>query len=331
MSSPALRAGWQGLGVLRVRPALYIALVLLALAGAFVVKLRTFGIFACPADYAGKAYLSDCSVSGYGDYDHGAFWYGLEPQAAEAVRRALVLLLGNSRAQFAFSAPATRRWFAERSLPFYSLGFSHYESVTFVTPVVARVQPQPRAYVINADRFFAQWLSPTSEEIVKGGGDTPSRYREKKFWQGPHRWLCGSIPALCGQQLAIYRDGNGLWSTIGTLPDRPGGVADGPPGDQQQWPRYIELAREFVGRLKVDRQCVVLTIVPYADTKRAEAEAIAQALGVPFIAPQIADLRTFDNSHLDVKSAARWSAAFFEAAGPVLERCAGAGGAAAGG
>jgi len=77
-----------------------------------------------------------------------------------------VMLLGNSRAQFAFSAPVTARWFGDRSIPFYSLGFSHYESVTFVTPVLARVKPHASAYVINADRFFAEWLSPTSRRVV---------------------------------------------------------------------------------------------------------------------------------------------------------------------
>jgi hypothetical protein len=79
----------------------------------------------------------------------------------------------------------------------------------------------------------------------------------------------------------------------------------------------------------VERQCVILTIVPTKDTRRAEAQAIADALGVSFIAPHVAGLTTFDGSHLDVRSASLWSAAFLAAAGPLLERCAGGAAAAA--
>jgi hypothetical protein len=121
----------------------------------------------------------------------------------------------------------------------------------------------------------------------------------------------------------VYRTvANGLWFTSGTLPNEPSGVSDGQPSDLEQWPHYVGLAREFLDTLKVERQCVVLTIVPTVDTKRAEAEAIAAALGVQFIAPRVDGLTTFDGSHLDVRSASRWSAAFLAAAGPVLERCA---------
>ena len=304
-------------------PAVYIVVLLAVLAAAFGTKLRLRGVFACPASYGSSAYLSDCNASNYGDYDHGAFWFGLEPKAQRAARHASVIVLGNSRTQFGFSSPVTVRWFEQRSIPFYLLGFSHYESVTFVTPILAKVQPRASAYVINADRFFAEWLSPTSHRIVYER-DSRARYDEKRFWQRSHKALCGAVPSLCGRELAVYRDiTNGTWFTSGVLPDEPSGVADGRPTDVEKWPHYIELAREFIDRLNVDRTCVVLTIVPTKETKRAEAQAIAQALGVSFIAPHVEDLTTFDGSHLNVQSAARWSTAFLGAAGPVLERCVG--------
>jgi hypothetical protein len=307
------------------RPALYVAIVLAVLATTFVAKLRITGIFACPAAYGDVAYLSDCNATNYGDYDHGAFWFGLEPKAQLAAGKARVLFLGNSRIQFAMSSPATARWFDERSIPFYSMGFSHYESITFVTPVLDRVKPQPRAYVINAERFFAEWLSPASRRIVYER-DARARYEEKRFWQRLHKPLCSTLPALCGSDFAVYRTvGNGIWFTSGAKPDGRVGVADGPAADAEQWPHFIELANRFVGQLPVDRQCVVLTIVPSRSTRRAETQAIAQALGVPFIAPNVEGLTTFDGSHLDSRSAALWSAAFLNAAGALLERCAGAG------
>jgi hypothetical protein len=287
----------------------------------FGAKLRTRGVFACPASYGNSAFLSDCSASDYGDYDHGAFWFRLEPKAERAAGEASVVVLGNSRAMFAFSSPVTVQWFEQRSIPFYLLGFSHYESVTFVTPILERVRPHASAYVINADRFFAEWLSPAVERIWNER-DSRSRYDEKQFWQGPHKALCGPIPALCGRHFAVYRDiSNGRWFTSGVPPNEPSGVADARPSDVEKWPHYVDLAKTFIDQLHVDRECVVLTIVPTKETKRAEAEAIAQALGIQLIEPRVDDLTTFDGSHLNVQSAARWSDAFLGAAGPVLERC----------
>lgn len=315
--------------VTSLSPVTYVVILLIALVAALALKLRLEGVFACPASYAGVAYLSDCNGPQYGDYDHGAFYFGLERDAARAASAAKVMFLGNSRAQFAFSTPVTARWFDERAISFYSLGFSHFESVTFVTPVLTRLQPRARAYVINADRFFAEWLSPTSRRVVYER-DARGRYEEKQFWQRLHRGLCGTVPGLCGGELAIYRTvTNGTWFTSGLLPNHPSGVNDGPPqAEAERWPQYIDLAKAFLDQLGVDRQCLVLTIVPYVDTRRAEAQAIADALGVRLIAPSVDGLRTFDGSHLDVKSAARWSAAFLDAAGPVLEQCARSGSAA---
>ncbi len=306
------------------RPVLYVVILLAVFALAFAAKLRTRGVFACPAAYGGKAYLSDCNAAGYGDFDHGAFLWGLEPKTREAARNARVLFLGNSRVQFGFSSPVTVRWFEERKIPFFSLGFSHYESVTFFTPVLAQVQPQASAYVINADRFFAEWTSPASQRVLFER-DARSRYEEKRFWQGVHRPLCGALPVLCGSEFAVYRTvANGTWFTAGTPPHEPKATADGEPSNVDRWPHYVDLAKSFLAGLKVDRSCIVLTIVPSVTTKRAEAQAIADALGLPLIAPQVEGLTTFDGSHLDVKSAGLWSAAFLQAAGPVLERCAGA-------
>jgi hypothetical protein len=44
-------------------------------------------------------------------------------------------------------------------------------------------------------------------------------------------------------------------------------------------------------------------------------------VGRDFIAPSLDGLLTFDGSHLDEPSAERWSAAFFEEAGPRIAKC----------
>jgi hypothetical protein len=85
--------------------------------------------------------------------------------------------------------------------------------------------------------------------------------------------------------------------------------------------RDSEVAKAFVSGLPVGRPCVFLTLAPWSATKSADARVIAQALNLDLIAPNVAGLNTIDGDHLDRASAERWSAAFFEAAGPRLREC----------
>src|ERR1700686_3924654 len=71
---------------------------------ACVYNFRTNGIFSCQANgYKSDQYLAYCNASGYGEYEHGAFWFGLEPSSVNFATSAQIVFLGNSRLQYAFS------------------------------------------------------------------------------------------------------------------------------------------------------------------------------------------------------------------------------------
>jgi hypothetical protein len=306
----------------KAMPGLYVLILAAALAGSLVLKVRLRGVFACPASYGTTAYLSDCNAANYGDYDHGAFWFGLEPEAWRAAAQAKVVFIGNSRLQFALSTPGTEKWFAQKAISFYLLGFSHSETVAYLAPLLAKIEPRASVYVIHVDRFFDDRVSPPTAQILHER-DIRARYREKQVWQTLHRYLCGPLPIICGGALGVYRTrADGTWRTSGELPLAGSRVSDGKPTSMERWPEYVAMAKKFVGELQTRRQCVLLTLVPTVDTKRAEAQAIADALGLPLIAPHIDDLKTFDGSHLEPASAARWSAAFLDAAGETIQNCA---------
>ena len=92
----------------KTNPVLYLSFVLSAAAGAVVLGLRLDSLFACQAaGYGPDRYLAYCQATNYGDYDHGAFWFGLERAALDAAANADVLFLGNSRMQFGLSTDAT--------------------------------------------------------------------------------------------------------------------------------------------------------------------------------------------------------------------------------
>jgi hypothetical protein len=305
-----------------IRPALYTSLVVAALIGTYVYKLRTEGIFACAAaGYPTDGYLGYCDAGAYGDYDHGALWFGMEPEAERFARNADVLFIGNSRMQFGFSSAATDDWFLSAGAQHYLLGFSHLENETFLQPLLERLKPRARVYVINVDRFFDDVESEPGGEILHGS-DMKRRYAEKGLWQQIHRAICVQHLTICGHRLAFYRfRKNGHWQARSGDPEQPLPIADAPPSEQELWGHYAALARQFVARLPVDRACIVLTDVPSPATKSAEARAIAAALGLNLADPALPGLQTFDETHLSNASAERWSKAFFDIAGPRIRQC----------
>jgi hypothetical protein len=326
--TPAISMNIVGVRALVAKPALYAAIILCSLLGAFAYKLRTDGVFACPASgYGSGQYLAYCQTTGYGDYDHGAFWFGMEPAAQRAAANADVLFLGNSRMQFALSTDATTQWFSSADAQFYLLGFSFGENAQFEAPLLARLNPLAKVYVINVDRFFDEdWVSSPTEAIRHRPNDALANFEEKKRWQTFHKGICTSVPAVCGHQVAFFRSrSNGTWQLQGSEKFKAAAVSDTVPDadDLAHWKRYAELGEEFVSALQVDRQCVILTIAPWEATKTSEARAIADALKLDLVAPKLDGLRTLDGDHLDRASAQRWSAAFFEAAGPRIRQCLG--------
>lgn len=305
-----------------VRPGHYALILVAAFVGTYLFALRTQGIFACQADgYGDGAYLAYCNATAYTDYDRGAFWYPLEPAAAQAAARADALFLGSSRMQFGLSTPAIDDWFSGTGASYYLLGFSYTETIAFTGPLLKRLAPRARVYVINSDRFFQNRLTPPSARLLKE--NVRPQYVSKQWWQHLHRPLCRAAPFVCGEHVAFFRrPDTGTWRLSGGHDKfRPAPVADGGTPDRDQWDEFTALARKFVADLPVAKDCVLLTLVPSPKTRRAEAEAIARRLGLNLYAPELPDLQTFDGSHLDSPSAARWSAAFFEAAGPQLRHC----------
>jgi hypothetical protein len=265
--------------------------------------------------------VSDCTATSYGDYDHGAFWFGLEPQAQRAAAEADVLVVGSSRLQFAFGGTATASWFSALGVRHYLLGFSHSETVVFFGPLLSKIRPRAKVYVINVDRFFDDRVSPPTEQILQGR-DILARYEEKRTWQALHKAVCAALPVACGNSFVVYRTREtGVWQRMGSGPFQTEQVSDGRPSKVERWDEYATLGEKFLAQLPVDRSCVILTIVPTVETKRAEAMAIAAKLGHDLLAPQIDGLSTFDGSHLDEASGERWSAAFLREAGPRIRKC----------
>jgi len=303
------------------RSGLYILLVLATAVSAGGYGLRKYGIFSCSASgYASDGYLGYCGATSYGDYDHGAFWYGLEPAANAAAAKARVLFVGNSRTVFAFSGKATVDWFSSLSETYYLLGFTHFENYTFEAPLLRKLQPQAKVFVINIDSFFDQTETGPGKTVMEDES-ARGRYGQKRQWQAIHKLICTRFKAACANDWGIFRSrSTGAWRVSG-------GHFVGEPVsydntvDPKVVASYTALGKEFLPTLPTTRACTILTIVPAVKTGIGNAEAVAAALGLNLVAPRLAGLSTFDHIHLDQESAERWSAAFLEDAGPQIKKC----------
>jgi hypothetical protein len=322
--SPQLHLGIQD-GVLRARPTIYILIVLSTCILSYLYQLRTNGIFACQAGgYILDRFLTDCEVKNYGDYEHGAYWFDLEPEANASAANAEVLFLGNSRVQFAFSTSATSRWFSSASVSYYLLGFIGYENSIFARALLHKLKPSTGIYIINILDFFQSTETPWAKFVMHDDA-ARTTYEGKRLWQFVHKPVCGKLAAICGHALAIFRSRrtgafHAVISQLNKFGERP--VSYAPEIDQAEIDEAVAIGRVFLSELPAKGECVILTAVPTVGTKLAVANAIAVGLDKSLVVPQnIEGLQTFDGSHLNEESAERWSEAFFKMAGPQIQKC----------
>ena len=299
---------------------IYIFIVLIAALGSYVVWARTRSIFSCPANGdSADRYIAYCSGANYGDYEHGAFWFGLEP-ALDFANKANVLFFGNSRMQKAFSTNATTDWFSAASGRYYLMGFSYYENMSFAEALLRRMSPQAAVYVINVDGFFDRTETPPAKTVLY---DSRARrvYEGKRFWQRVQQQVCKLLPIVCGSKGVTFRSREtGAYDMQGATPNFVP-VSYKEAVSQSEVDRETAAAIDFLKRF-AQGKCVILTLVPYVGTKIGDANAVAAGLGMKLVAPDVAEgLRTGDGVHLDRPSSERWSEAFFQAAGPEIRSC----------
>ena len=304
----------------------YIGIVLLAAFASYAYWATTRSIFACKGwGYSATHYLAYCGAPSYADYEHGALFFNLEPPALDRAREADVLVLGNSRIQMALSNDGVDDWFKRASARYYLLGFSYDEDLVFFQELLRRMNPRASVYIINVDDFFERRETPFARMILHDP-DAQGRYERKRFSQYFHRPICGTFPMLllCGRQPAIIRS-----RETGAYYRHPFKEVALPQNavSYDSWvnDEVVEdssaLAIDFLKQF-AQGKCVILTNVPYPETKIGNAEAIAAGAGLPLVVPPKMDgLSTFDGFHLDRASADRWSRAFLEAAGPQIRSC----------
>jgi hypothetical protein len=312
-------------GFFKERPAIYILILLGVCVAAGLYKTRADSIFACQArGYTSDRYLSYCDAKSYGDYEHGVFWFDLEPRASMAAANADVLFLGGSRLQFAFSTAATAQWFSSELARYYLLGFVAFENSIFARALLHKLKPKAKVYVIALDDFFEPSERPIAKTLMQDGS-ARYRYEVKRFSQILHQAICMKLTKICGHGVVVFRSRQtGAWYMPPTEKfkglERP--VSYTEQINERAVEEAIAIGRVFLSDLPVNTECVVLTVIPSVGTKLSVAKAIASGLGKPLVVPEHLDgLETREGVHLDDASSERWSEAFFRTAGPQIQKC----------
>jgi hypothetical protein len=291
-------------------------------------------VLQCAAsEHRADTFMSFCANLQFGDYEHGAFRYGLEPTARDNARRAQVLFLGNSRMMFGFSSQATERFFRERNIRFFLLGFAYGTNSSFILPLVKALHARPKLIIINADPFFGVGAAPDIQKVIDGRPATRWNYLLKWAFQYVHTPACRLFPSRCmPPHGAIFRsrvNGRYLWDKTYLRKDQLAHARQIVPKRDAPAERNdlylggpIAIGREFLKDAPVRRDCIILTGVPN-NTSNSEdvARWMAEALGLRWIIPSADGLVTLEGAHLDAPSAELWSSRFLAELDPVLKEC----------
>src|SRR5208282_1945055 len=270
MMSKTWTKAWEGLSA--SQPTIYICVVLITAFVAYAYEFQTGTIFSCQADgYNTDRYLAYCNGANYADYEHGAFYFDLEPSVQNFARNADVLFLGNSRLQVAFSTVATADWFSVASARYYLMGFSYYENVIFAEKLLRRIHPRAKVYVINVDDFFDRSETPPVKTILHDP-EARHRYEVKRRWQRIHEPICKAFGVLCGGKFVIFRSREtGAYYTEGAFQQKITPVSYNLVISQNVVNGNTTAAIDFLSHLPVEGKCVILTMVPFVGTEIGKA------------------------------------------------------------
>jgi hypothetical protein len=313
--------------------AIFLISYLLIAAGVIVFKRTDLfpWIGECnPNGYEDGHFMAYCESTKYGDFEHWAYWNESDPVSMDAVKAADVLFLGNSRTQYAFSTNAIKDYFTRTDISHYVFGFGMGSLSPVPEKLIQKHALTPKVLIINADPFFSELLSGANLKMMKTDNTTRWEFNAKRWMQKLQKSVCQNDETwktlsdlMCsGSNETLYREPKyGHWNTDYYRPNKKIPVTY---TDSIKW--YIDdaipLAERFIENVGIKKSCVIVTVTPHTNTPLLFAFEVSKKLGVLFIHPQLKELKTIDDSHLDKDSAERWSAGFLEKAGPYIETCA---------
>jgi hypothetical protein len=300
--------------------------VLRALAGSIVILAAVVAIFCySPGQDHFGAITLDGDGKWYGNYvikdlqilDTDVFFHGIG-QSIDHASAADIVFLGTSRVVFGVNWRVFDEFAREHQLKMFNMAFAGVMSGNFSKVLIRKWHLKPRLWVIDvyADATNSFTNSFFNPDQYVGANEAQSMSRAGKIaayinvGMIDFRWRLKMAFGVDGP--ASFRsDETGNWyvdrwpNDLRTDLPKMGRGKTACPAD----PREISAVRDLKNEIGGD---VVLTQIPSIFSCRQRVQEIADAIGVPFFAPDPASYSTTDGGgHLDGISSARYTKEFF--------------------
>ncbi len=236
----------------------------------------------------------------------------------EHARRADILLIGNSRVQTGLREAVISEEARKLGLKAFTIATGHADKTRFALELIRKHDLNPRVVIASGGPFvFTEGLSPWAREVMH-----MNRWEaNKRFHERSAAWLVKSrlhryLPRLDffnlgpGFPWIHYRSETTGWWRNALEP--PGRFPVSLQPERKSYRHTLPLARELKQELDSRGALLVLTIVPYLDTRIGHLPYLSRELGVPYILPSFNGMLTADGSHLERNSALRLSADFWQ-------------------
>ncbi len=267
--------------------------------------------FIAPRPTSSDYYLSLTDANAIDGY---IFLHDLEG-VCSPLRRADVVLFGDSRLQFAFRGDVLKNFFAKRGMTYYVLGLPNGGDL-IAQEILDRCDVRPRFAVVFETIFFTNRLTALDDRMIESSLFEALKVRMEFEWAfAVRRHLHQILPHPIGRDFArkgwiVYRavsDGS-WWIAAGAQRDIPATSND---DIERPIPiDHFRAAERFHARITAGGGELLLSFIPSRFVARNRSVEIAQHLGVPLLDPKLSNLRTADGVHLLEESADRFADGF---------------------
>jgi hypothetical protein len=244
----------------------------------------------------------------------------------EGLRRADVVITGNSRTRLAFATEAVDRYFERKGLRYFVLG-SEGSGFRITQLILERLDVHPKILFVSNEAYFVDVVEDANRALIEDPsafwGEMETFYLSKN-WQ---QWVCVDGAGVlndfyCHGSEGIFRN-----NATGVIYFPPKSEVELKPIQIAPDTRlghvdfFMTHARTFMASSSVKGSCIINHLVPWNDASVEVAREMARRMEVPFVFPDPTGYFTFDDLHMDVASSERWAAEFMKMVDPQIDRC----------
>jgi hypothetical protein len=288
------------------------------------VNIRKCGHIPPAPDFS----LASCDSVQDRFYFVGSLYLDIDKELVTGLRRADVVIIGNSRTRLAFGTHAVDEYFSNRGLRYFVLG-SEGSGFRVSQMILERLDIHPKILIVSNEAYFVDIVEDANRALLDENSSLGFRFAMTAFYLSKkmQRWICA------GENLVLkdfYCHGeNGIWrsNTTGAIYFPPKlelkltPIVIPPDSRIGHIDFYMKNARAFLASSSVSGSCIINHLVPWNDASVDVAREMAREMIVPFVFPDPAGYFTFDDLHMDTGSSERWASEFVRLADPYITEC----------